>query len=155
MSESRHVWADTSWVTHCCSQARAAVLASYATTATEDKDSLHVVFTQPWRLLLVLCVWKWECEVAVRPHQPKIKHRSYLHTWHLLEFTLSFFPKHTMCVYYPFNLGWDNCKGAKGTVWFLQQANTDFPQWDVVSLFSKFYNDKDKAITKVTLNFNK
>ena len=39
-------------------------------------------------------------------------------------------------------------------VGFFQQAHTDFPQWDVVSVFSKFCNDKDKAITKVTLTFN-
>lgn len=104
----RHVRADTSWVTHCCLQARAAVLASYGTTATEDKDSLHVVFTQPWRLLLVLCVWKWECEVAVRLHRPKIKRRSFLvflHIWHLLEFTLSFFPTaapaYYACIHFP------------------------------------------------------
>lgn len=36
-----------------------------------------------------------------------------------------------------------------------QQANTAFPQWEMVSVFSKFYNDKDKAITKVMPNFNK
>lgn len=87
-----HVWPDTSWVTRRCLQAGAAVLASYDTAATEDKDGLHVVFIQPLRLLLVLCVWKWECEVAVRRHGRKIKRGGYLQTWHLLEFTLSFFP---------------------------------------------------------------
>lgn len=121
-----HVCADTSWVTRCCLQASASVLVSYSTAATEDKDSLHVVFTQPWRLLLVLCVWKWECEVAVRRHRPKIKRRSYLHTWHLLEFTLSFFPTAVhVYVCYPPSSGWDNCRA---TVLFLQEPNADFPQ---------------------------
>lgn len=160
----RHVRADTSWVTHCCLQARAAVLASYGTAATEDKDSLHVVFTQPWRLLLVLCVWKWECEVAVRLHLPKIKRRSFWVFFTHLTFTgvyavfLSHCCSSTLCMYtFPILsiFGWDNCKGARVQCDFCNEQILISSLWDMVSVFSKFYNDKDKAITKVTLNFNK
>lgn len=72
----------------------------------------------------------------------------------VLEFVLSLFTLH-VCTTYPFIIGWNNSKRVKETVRFLQRTKTDFPQWDMVSVFSKFYNDKDKAITKVTPNFNK
>lgn len=86
--------------------------------------------------------------------------RVYLHDWHLLEFTLSFFPAAALALYaciqfLSFQFGMGSLQRSKGAVGFLQQANSDFPPWDLVSVFSKFYNDKDKAITKVTLNFNK
>lgn len=118
----QHVWADTSWVTLYCLPAKAAVWAGCGTT--EDKDVLHVVFTLPWRLLLVLYVWKWECEVAARLRRPKIKRRGYLCTWHLQAgggvHLLSFLPSASPAIlwmfntFYAFNLGLDNCKGAKG-----------------------------------------
>lgn len=58
---------------------------------------------------------------------------------------------HLLCVHFreKHKLQW-----SKGTVWFLQWANTDFPHWDMVSVSSKFYNDKSKAIAEATLNFN-
>lgn len=100
--------------------------------------------------------WQWD---SIRH---KIKHRSYLHAWHLMEFTLtsSFFPTaslayHSWMHFLSFQFGLGLLQRSKVRVWIPQQANTVFPRWEMVSVFSKFYNEKDKAITKVTLNFNK
>lgn len=158
----RHVWADTSWVTHCCLQAKVACRVSklwYHSHRGQRQPSSGVhsaLEATSGFVCLEMRIWGGsETPSTQNQIQELFTHLTFTGVVRCLSFPLLL--QHMMHVYvsYPFNLRWDNCKGSKGTVWLLQQVNTDFPQWDTVSVFSKFYNDKDKAITKVTLNFNK